>query len=319
MAADPLIEVRAGAPFQASGRTLAGPALIYGDVSTEHAERFEPGAFGPSPAAPMNLQHDPAMEVLPAGGYELADTGRALEVRARLPEDSAAIKLVRRGALSGFSIEFHSRAERREDGIRVVERAELVGIALVDHPSFPGSLAEVRAKGARGGRLGSVRGHIPASRNLECRCGPGNCDAAIFESGALDGALHKDSQREILAVAGEYANVLASRKRGAVRFWSDGKGGLNVAVDIPNTERGAAFLETIDVAPVYARPVIDRSASEFTIADRVARYSRAQIRAVTLGATDADSGWAPLAFYRPGAEPEEREAVAPRRPGLRWL
>ena len=310
-------EVRAGAEFRMKGRTLAGPALVFGDVSPEHGERFEAGAFGASPAAPLNIQHDARLEVLGAGDYDLTDTGRALEVRAMLPADSAAIRLVERGALNGFSIEFQAEAERREGGLRVIERAALVGVGLVDVPSYPGSRAEVRAKGARGGRLGSVRGHIPAKRALECRCGPGDCDEAIFEAGALDGTLDKGRQRDVLAVAGEYANVLASARRKGVRFWSDGQGGLNVAVDIPNTERGRAFMETLDVAPVFARPVIDRSASEFVIADRVARYTKAEVRAVTLGATDASRGWSPLAFYDPGKEPPE--APPARRRAALWL
>ena len=102
-------EVRAGAEFRVSGRTLTGPAVIFGDVSPDHRERFEPGAFGASPSAPLNIQHDPRLEVLGAGDYDLTDTGRALEVRAILPDTSAAIKLVQRGALGGFSIEFHAR------------------------------------------------------------------------------------------------------------------------------------------------------------------------------------------------------------------
>ena len=74
-------------------------------------------------------------------------------------------------------------------------------------------------------------------------------------------------------------------------------------------------METMDVAPTYARPVIDRSASEFDIVDRVARYRKAEIRAVTLGATDASRGWEPLAFFEPGKEPRKsrQRGVGARR------
>ena len=121
-------EIRAGAEFRVSGRTLTGRVMVYGDVSPSHRERFLPGAFGPAPSAPLNIGHDPSLVVLDAGDYVLADTPRALEIRAELPADSAALSLVRRGALNGYSVEFHSRAERREAGVRVIERAVLVGM-----------------------------------------------------------------------------------------------------------------------------------------------------------------------------------------------
>ena len=125
--------------FRVAGRTLSGTVLRYGDLSPEHRERFAPGAFAPVPDVPLNLQHDRSVVLLPAGRYALTDSPRALEVRAELPAESAALKLVRRGALSGFSIEFHSRAERREAGVRVIESAALVGVALVDVPSYRGA------------------------------------------------------------------------------------------------------------------------------------------------------------------------------------
>lgn len=142
------LEFRAAA-FSVEYRTLSGTVLRYGDVSRELRERFEPGAFAPVPGVPLDLQHDPAMVVLAAGEYVLNDTPSALELRAELPLDSAAYKLVARGALTGLSIAFHARAERREAGVRVIERAELVSVGLVDRPAYPASTAEVRAAAER--------------------------------------------------------------------------------------------------------------------------------------------------------------------------
>ena len=134
------------APFTVEGRVLSGRALVYGDVSPDFNERFEPGAFGADITAPaLNLQHDPGVVLLDAGAYQLTDGPRALEVRAELAEGAAALQLVKRGALRGFSIEFRAEQERREAGIRVIELAELTGLALVDTPSYPGATAEVRA------------------------------------------------------------------------------------------------------------------------------------------------------------------------------
>ena len=138
------------AAFRVAGRTLTGVAMRYGDIAPEFRERFVPGAFGPDIDAPvLNLQHDPAMVILDAGAYAITDTERALEVRAVLPEGSAALALVQRGALNSFSIEFNAKAERREAGVRVVELAELTGISLVDRGAYPQSTAEVRAQSGR--------------------------------------------------------------------------------------------------------------------------------------------------------------------------
>ena len=138
------VEHRAGGEVRLSGRTLAGPVLVYGDTSPGHRERFVPGALAPVAAVPLNIQHDPAMVILPGGEYELVDGPGALELRAELPENSAAIQLVQRGALRGFSIEFSALEEVVDAGVRVVRRAELRGIGLVDTPAYPRSRPELR-------------------------------------------------------------------------------------------------------------------------------------------------------------------------------
>ena len=57
---------------------------------------------------------------------------------------------------------------------------------MVDQPSYPASTAEVRRRGDRGGRLGTIRGRVPAGRKVDCRCGPGDCLEAVFERGSMN-------------------------------------------------------------------------------------------------------------------------------------
>ena len=289
-------EVRAGAEFRVAGRTLSGRVMTYGDISPEHSERFSPGAFGAAPSAPLNLQHDRNMVVLGAGDFVLSDTQLALEIRAELPAGSAALKLVKRGALNGYSVEFHSRQERRESGVRVIERAELVGVGLVDQPSYPDSIAEVRrggggGRGARGGRLGTFRGRVPVRKEVDCRCGPGDCVSALFEQGSFDNLLSGGGGRDVLSVAGDYSAAIGSEQRGSIRFWRSKDGGLEFAADIPNNSRGQALLDTLDAADIFARPVLDTVTSKFTKVGTLARYTDARVRAMTIGPTDAADGW----------------------------
>ena len=299
-------EVRAGGELRVAGRTLTGRAMVYGAVSEEHRERFEPGAFAPVPAVPLLLQHDRSMVIVEPGAFELADTAAALEVRAELPAEAAALQLVKRGALSGFSVAFRAQHETRDGDIRVVESAELVEVSLVDQPSYDASTAEVRRRGDRGGRLGTIRGRVPVGSRVDCRCGPGDCLEAVFERGSMNGTIGKE---EVLAVVGDYANAIASKRRGGVRFWAGKDGDLEYAVDIPNTDRGRALMETMSSVPVLARPVLDMDASDFTIADKVATYRRAEVRALTIGATDANKGWTPLVLGRDGEGPPEGRAA----------
>ena len=66
---------------------------------------------------------------------------RARTARARAPserslgEGGGAAAFVRRGALGGFSVEFTARAVWHEGAPRVIERAEMAGLALVDQPA----------------------------------------------------------------------------------------------------------------------------------------------------------------------------------------
>ena len=307
------------------GRTLTGTVLAYGDVGIVELhgsvirETFRPGAFTPIPDVPLVMQHDEAMPIAQPGEYELRDSDRALEIRATLPEKSAATHLVKTGALSGYSFKFWPVRERMEDGIRVIEKAKLGHIGLVSSGAYPGSVAEVRARGARGGRLFTARGRIPTGKRMACRCAPGKCREALFKRGSFDN-VSDDEASEVLAISGDYSQAVASKKRGGIRFWNGADGSLEFAIDVPNTDRGKALMETMNTTNLIARPVIDKDLSDVAFdADGVlASYSFVKLKALLLGATDADEGWDPLKVGKDGEGPPAKPGPARRRAAL-WL
>ena len=141
---------------------VTGVAVRYGDEAAlpGFRERFQPGAFGDVAARDViaNLQHDRGRPLARTGGGGLTftDGPDALRATLDLPDtrdghDVAA--LLRRGVLRGFSLEFRVEGERFEAGVRIVERAALGGVALVDRPAYGESVAAIAERAASAARL----------------------------------------------------------------------------------------------------------------------------------------------------------------------
>ena len=133
-------------------------------------ERFEPGAFGDLSGADviLNRQHLRAAPLARTGGggLTLADGPDALRMSADLPETreaADALTLVRAGILRGLSVEFRALRERIERGVRVIVRAKLIRIGLVDEPAYKG--AGVEARQAAGPALVLVEGPAGAGKS----------------------------------------------------------------------------------------------------------------------------------------------------------
>lgn len=218
------VEHRAGVEFRISGRTLSGTVLRYGDLSPSFGERFLPGSFGPTiPAVPLNLQHDAKMQILAAGDFILSDSPRSLEIRAELHEGSAALRLVKAGALNGYSIEFHAKEEHREAGVRVIERAELVGIGLVDSPAYPASTAEVRRRRRSGGTWKQSAIQAEGSpKNCKCIGDKSKCRKVVFTRDAFEKAIRdaEAGKHNIIATTKDFSpeNILGDTRSGALRL-----------------------------------------------------------------------------------------------------
>ena len=128
----------------ADGR-LSGVVMRYGSpgVGPDGPEVFTPGAFGAIPdAVPLNLQHDGSLMLDAAA--ELRDSTEALMLESRATPEGVR-RLVKRGALTGLSVEFRCVEERQVDGVREIVRADLLGVGLVDVGAYRDSVVEARA------------------------------------------------------------------------------------------------------------------------------------------------------------------------------
>ena len=275
--AAPALEVRL------AGRTLRGVAIRYGERSLDRAETFEPGAFAPLGEVSLNLQHDPLRVIADTreGTLRVFDTAAALSIEADLREGSAELSLLRRRALRGLSVEFVAASERRRaDGLRVIERAALPGIGLVDASSYR-SQVELRQAFDDAWLTGEIR----FGRPMSCRCSGPTCDRVEFQIGSLDVG------RSTLAIGGSgYASVLGSLARGNVVI-EESADAMRVGLTGPrDSEAARQIADAAAVAPVYLRPILDLDASEYSEAEGLRTFQRASVRAFLIKPTDASGG-----------------------------
>ena len=134
-----------------SGR-LQGVLMPYGERATDRPEMFEAGAlYWPEGGVVLREQHN---REAPIVRFTPEDRAGAVGVDIPLPDTQRgrdAAELVRNGTLRGLSVEFHAERERMAGGVRVIERAQLMGAGLVDSPSYSGAGVEVRDELEGGG------------------------------------------------------------------------------------------------------------------------------------------------------------------------
>lgn len=131
--------------------TITGIAMKYGDTASVRGmfnEQIAPGAFGRIGDVVLNVQHDRARPIArtDGGGLELRDSADNLFVKAapvQTREGKDALLMVHHRVLRGFSVEFVADEDSFEGDVRIVKRARLLGIGLVDRPAYGESVAQV--------------------------------------------------------------------------------------------------------------------------------------------------------------------------------
>ena len=215
----------------------------------------------------LRLQHDRGRQPIASTEDRTLsrwkDTSTSLKLEARLRPGSAEHQLVERGALRGLSVEFVAKVESRDRrGVRIVSDAHLAGIGLVDESSY---LSRVELR--RGMRMGRswFRARVPYERPMSCRCQGPECDSVLFEEGSLD-----LGDGDTLAVGGGgYQNVLGSARRGTL-LTEETPEGLEIGLTDAATETAKRIISDAKVADMYARPLLDLEASEYTTSGGIA-------------------------------------------------
>ena len=133
---------------------LVGVLMRYGDTGLRGAERFNPGSLRwPDNGIRVDLDHASS----PARGSVQAPLlrtvpivdGDEIRIDADLPDTTAARDLAvlmrtTQPMYTGLSVEFRSRKEHRQAGVRVIDDALLEGAALTSEPAYKDTSVEVR-------------------------------------------------------------------------------------------------------------------------------------------------------------------------------
>ena len=143
------VELRRG-----TERKLQGTVMHYGDsanIGGVFRERVESGALTVKEDAILNRQHSRTLPLARMGhGLQVHDGTERMTLYADLPRTTVAddaLAMVDAGVLRGFSVEMMVQEDDWRDNAstRIIHRATIHGIALVDTPAYPQSSIEARA------------------------------------------------------------------------------------------------------------------------------------------------------------------------------
>ncbi len=137
--------------------TLVGTAMRYGSkaaIGGAFSEEFRAGSLVPAEGGVLlNAHHDRSRPLARSPHtMRLMDDGDAMRIEAELPDTADArdvAALVRAKVLRGLSVEFNATEEMWEGEHRIVTRASLSAVAVVDRPAYADSEIEARWRAER--------------------------------------------------------------------------------------------------------------------------------------------------------------------------
>ena len=145
------IEIRFEAdPERMGPGRLVGTLMPYDQRASDRPEMFEAGSLTWPDAGvllrEMHRRESPIARFIPKA------TDTEVRVSIILPDTTAgrdARTNVVSGVYKGLSVEFRALKETVRNGLRVIQKASLIGAGLVDQGSYSGATVEARAKSGK--------------------------------------------------------------------------------------------------------------------------------------------------------------------------
>ena len=135
---------------RASPGRLVGTLMTYEERAGDRPEIFARGALAwAENGIVVNEQHNRMAPILRAVPYLDGDSVKVDQPFPNTARGRDAATNLQEGVYTGLSVEFQPEQEGKRGNMREIRRAVLVGAALVDKPSYAGSVAEVREKSGR--------------------------------------------------------------------------------------------------------------------------------------------------------------------------
>lgn len=201
-----------------SDDVVTGVAVRYGDIALNEngmPERFAAGSVHLQDPV-LNLQHNREIMLARQGaGLSFEDGPRELRVRAKIPPTEygrRALELIEHKIVRGFSVEYHpfEGGERLVDGVYVIERAAVTGLALVDKPAYRQSVIERALVMPLRRRQGGLSAFVEFGEVYTTTAA--NRRKRVIVPGALDLA-----PEGVLLLHGDYSKPLASQAEGSLQ------------------------------------------------------------------------------------------------------
>ena len=303
--------------MRAEGNTLIGTAIHYGEVANIGGmkEMFQAGAFEGFQDVMLTLQHKREIPLSRVGsGLQIIDSDSALEIRAELnPQISAAketLELVRTGILRGLSIEFQALKQHFKGDLRIVTRAKIFAISVVDVPAYSNSTVQVRARKPKY----RWKSKIPFNTDLSCDCVEGDCQKAVIVENSFQDFSEiiknkiKPNGDDVTAFVNRYENTVASLTQGTLRLAMNKNDGIDVEIDMQDSDAVKNLYRNAAGTTILARPYFVKSeeSESYTDGDKEVIVNE-NLRGIMLGSSDKVFGWPKAEYFKPVATSTRRQ------------
>lgn len=263
--------------YRADDGTVEGTAIDYSDAAripgpggAVMLERIEAGAFGSIGDVVANLQHDRQRPLARTGGggLTLEDTTERLRAKIALPDTTDgrdARALLARGVLRGLSVEMVVQDEVFRGRERIISRADLKGLAVVDRPAYSLSVAalkrwtQVEDRAAFNGTY-----QMDQAETISDAPGRGTVRKRKYRPGAFDVSIQDAAQEIGLLTSRNPNDAVASKRSGTLAIEREGGNLLVTASSVAETSAWLDLVARRDAGLALSlQPVIKADSGEY--------------------------------------------------------